>query len=89
MTSSKSYAAAALVVLAVLASAPSEAEAGPIAASVCIAGCNIAFGACAGCGVAATTVTAGAAAPAASFACTVAYTACVGACTASSVLPTP
>ena len=72
-----------------LTQTPTEVEGGPIAASFCIAGCNVALGACASCGVAATAVTVGAAAPAATVACTVAYTACVGACTAATVLPTP
>ncbi len=80
-----------MVILAtlLLTNTPTQVESGPIAASICFAGCQVALGGCAACGVAATTVTVGAAAPAATFACTVAYTACVGACTASTVLPTP
>jgi len=72
-----------------LTSIPNQVEGGPVMASFCIAGCNVALGACAGCGVAAVTVTGGAAAPAAGWACSVAYTACVGACTASTFAPTP
>jgi len=80
-----------MVILAtlLLTSAPTQVESGPIAAGLCIAGCNVALGACAGCGVVAASVTVGAAAPAAGWACTIAYTACCAACTASTVLPTP
>jgi len=79
----------AILVTWLLMSTSTGVESGPLAASLCIAGCNVAFGACAGCGVVAVTVTAGVAAPAAGWGCTIAYTACCGACTASTVLPTP
>ncbi|CAG2167983.1 unnamed protein product, partial [Oppiella nova] len=74
-----------MVTLAILllTGTPDKVESGPIAASLCIAGCQLALGGCAACGVAATTVTVGAAAPAAGIACTIAYTACVGAGTAT------
>lgn len=89
MKTGNGYLALILATLVLLTSAPSQVEGGPVSASLCIAGCNVALGGCATCGVAAATVTGGAAAPAAGWACTVAYTACVGACTASTVLPTP
>ena len=80
-----------MIILAslLLTCTPTQVESGPVMASCCIAGCNVAFGICAGCGVAAATVTAGAAAPAAGWGCTIAYVACCGACTPTTVLPTP
>ena len=78
-----------MLILAGILMTSSPVESGPFTASLCIAGCNVAFGARASCGVAAAAVTVGAAAPAAAVGCTVAYTACMGACTATTILPTP
>ena len=79
------------IILAILflTCTPTQVESGPMMASVCIAGCKVALGACTGCGVAAASVTGGAAGPPAGWGCMIAYVACCGACTPTSVLPTP
>jgi len=72
-----------------LISTPTQVESGLVAASLCVGGCKLALAGCASCGVAAASITGGAAAPAAGWGCTIAYTTCMGACPGSTVLPTP
>jgi len=78
-----------MVILAGMLMTSSPVESGPITASFCIYGCNVAFGVCTSCGVGAVVGTVGAATPAVIAGCTLTYTACVGACTTTTVLPTP